>query len=414
MDDQLHVFWDDRFVGRLTLDEQGLTFQYDESWLSSEGAAPISAKLPLQKESFPDTFSRCFFANLLPEGNVRPMIARQLGVSEGNDFALLKALGGDCAGALSLWPEQKPAPRPVRYEPVSSDQLDAMIDEMAFAPLITAGKDLRLSLAGAQQKIPLMMENDRFFLPYGSAPSTHIVKPDIAAFPGSSINEAFCMDLAQILGIPTPKTRLWRGRHTALIVDRYDRKRSDNGPWTRIHQEDFCQALGVPHSKKYEADGGPGLQKAFALLGSDSTQPIPDKTTLLRATIFNVCIGNMDAHAKNFSMLIEAKSYRLAPLYDLISTRVYGSLSPKLAMRIGGQARSEWLTKAHWQKLSQEAGIAPKVVMETVQDIAERLPDLCPKVRARFEPRGDENSLLDKLTNHIAVTCKGLLSRLTS
>lgn len=414
MDETLYVFWSDAFIGRLTENPQGLAFQYDAGWLSSEKASPISAQLPLQRDPFSNIVSRCFFANLLPEGNIRPMIARQLGISEGNDFAFLKALGGDCAGAISLWPDVEPTPRSMSYEPITAEQLDARIDEMAVTPLLTAAKDVRLSLAGAQQKIALMVEGDRFFLPHGSAPSTHIVKPDIAQFQGSSINEAFCMSLAQRLDLPAPQTRLWRGRHTALIIDRYDRNHSADGQWTRIHQEDFCQALGYDHNKKYEGDGGPDFQKAFDLLDSSSTQPIPDKTIFLRAAVFNVCIGNMDAHAKNFSMLIQEKSYRLAPLYDLISTRVYESLSAKLAMRIGGQARPEWLTRAHWEKLAEEAGISSQIVLETVRDIAERLPDLSAQSRAQFEPRGIETDLLNKLLNHIDSTCKGLLKRLSA
>ena len=391
MIETLHVYWNHDGIGQLNSVDGEFQFQYSTEWLTSEKAAPISAQLPLQDHSFPDKSSRCFFANLLPEGNIRTMIARRLGISEDNDFAFLKALGGDCAGALSLWPDPLPDPRPAGYTPLSLVELDAMIEKMETSPLMVSGEDLRLSLAGAQQKIPLMLDGERLFIPHGSAASSHIFKPDTPAFPGSAINEGFCMALAKRVGMPVPESRLWSSpTHRALLIERYDRRRSEDGRWLRLHQEDLCQALGYPHSRKYEGDGGPAILQIIELLRNHSSRPLEDIEHFLRAVVFNACIGNMDAHAKNFSMLISRGAYRLAPFYDLLSTRVYGFLSPKLAMRIGGQIRPEWLTRPHWEKLAREAAVAPKAVFEIVQDVAAKLPaqgrDLR-KVSSRARPK---------------------------
>jgi len=410
----LHVFWNTFRVGQLERTETDqLTFRYDASWLTAQPATPLSAQLPLQEAPFTDSVCRYFFGNLLPESIARTQIARRLGISESNDFGLLKAIGGDCAGALSLWPDPEPTVRPAAYEAVSHAQMDQWLDAMPVTPLISAGEDLRISLAGAQQKIALMQEKGQFFLPRGSAASSHIFKPDIPAFPHSAINEAFCMRLAAAVDLRVPKVTLWRSaKHVALVVDRYDRRQNAQGHWERIHQEDFCQALGVPYSRKYEGDGGPGFAALFQLLDRLSTQPIVDKTALLSAVIFNVCIGNMDAHAKNFSMLIEPNRYRLAPFYDLFSTRVYGSLSPKLAMRIGGQARSEWISRERWTKLAKDAGIGPKAIFERIEELTKNIPVACTSVRQSLDPTDAENALLDKLIRHITSMCSLIPQRL--
>ncbi|MFA6093234.1 MAG: type II toxin-antitoxin system HipA family toxin [Elusimicrobiota bacterium] len=407
MSEALNVYWGHRLAGRLWIGEKSiLRFQYDPNWLSTPGAIPLSLRLPLQQEPSEPGHARGFFANLLPEADVRARIARELGVSESNDFKLLEELGGDCAGALSLLPEGASPETAGEYQLISPKELDRMIEGMPQRPLLRAQEGLRLSLAGAQEKIPVYLKDDRIYLPRGSNASSHILKPAIARFPNTVENEAFCMMLAAESGLRVPKVSIRKGRNCAYLIERYDRKTTPDGKLARIHQEDFCQALGVDYGRKYEGEGGPGLKDCFALLDKHSSEPILDKRDLLRATVFNHLIGNCDAHAKNFSLLFEGGSIRLAPFYDLISTRVYGTLSTKYAMRIGGQLRGEWVAKEHWLKLAEEAEVGTKAVLSICEEIGENLPAAADRLAARFLPQYGGEKVLLPLIKHIKTMSK--------
>lgn len=410
MTETLSVYWGTKLAGQLRYGEKAsLEFQYDSGWLAFEEAIPISIRLPLRTESFDNEACRIFFANLLPEGNTRALIARKLGVSEGNDFKLLEALGGECAGALAILPEGGAAQTKGRYEPISHEELDAMIEQMPQNPLLVAREDLRLSLAGAQQKMPVYFDGGKFFLPHGASPSSHILKPAISGFPGIVENEAFCMELARQAGIPVPVSTVIKGKHPFYLIERYDRRKDAEGELLRVHQEDFCQALGVGYGRKYEADGGPGLKACFGLVTDHGTQPVVDKMTMLRWVIFNYLIGNCDAHAKNLSMLITRDDYRLSPLYDLLSTRAYGSLSPKFAMRIGGQHRGDWVHKEHWQKLANEAGVGAKAVFDLCAEMGETVPKLAQPAAAAFAAEHGERETLDKIAKNVAAASKKMM-----
>jgi serine/threonine-protein kinase HipA len=412
MSDALSVYWGQRLAGRLWRDEKSsLRFQYDPSWLSTPGVGPISLRLPLQKEPFDPDHARPFFANLLPEADVRARIARGLGISESNDFKLLEELGGDCAGALSLLPEGVPPETTGDYQPISSEELDRMIEGIPQRPLLTPQEGSRLSLAGAQEKIPVYLKDGQIYLPRGSNASSHILKPEIKRLQNTVENEAFCMMLAAASNLPVPKTSIREGRQHAYLIERYDRRLA-NGKLTRIHQEDFCQALGVDYGRKYEAEGGPGLKACFALLDKHSSEPILDKRNLLKAVVFNYLIGNCDAHAKNFSLLLDDGSVRLAPFYDLISTKVYGALSPKFAMRIGGQLRGEWVAKEHWLKLADEASVGAKAVLTICEELGETVPAAANKLTAEFLPKYGGEEIIRTLIKHIETMSKNMLERL--
>lgn len=385
MADTLNVFWNARLVGRLWLDDKReFSFQYDDAWLSNPDSSPLSLRLPLRPEPFDPDTTRFFFANLLPEADVRAHIARKLGVSEKNDFKLLEELGGDCAGAISLLPEGRSPSAGGGYDPLSYDELDKLIDEMERRPLLTARDGLRLSLAGAQEKLPVYLKDGKLFLPRGANPSSHILKPEIARFEATVENEAFVMMLAAECGLPTPKVAIHDGRYRVLLVERYDRAPGAKAIPTRIHQEDFCQALGYGYDQKYETEGGPKLKQCFSILDEHSAEPITDKRSLLRWTVFNCLVGNCDAHAKNLSLLFAGGSVRLAPFYDLLSTRAYPQLSKKLAMRLGGQVRPEWLQKSHWERLADEAGVAPRAVFSICEELSEALPERSQRLADRF------------------------------
>ena len=412
MPETLNVYWGTRLAGRLWLDEKSnLFFQYDSGWLSAPGASSLSLHLPLQKEPFAPDYARPFFANLLPEADVRTRIARGLGVSESNDFKLLEELGGDCAGALSLLPEGTSPDTDGNYELISPKELDRMIEEMPQRPLLTAKEGARLSLAGAQEKIPVYVNDGKIFMPRGSHPSSHILKPAITRFKNTVENEAFCMMLAAEAGLPVPKVTIREGRQPAYLIERYARRLVD-GKLTRIHQEDFCQALGVNYGRKYEAEGGPGLKACFALLDKHTSEPIVDKRNMLRVVVFNYLIGNCDAHAKNYSLILENGMVRLAPFYDLLSTRVYGSLNKKLAMRIGGQWRGEWVSKENWIKLADEANVGEKAVFSICQELGETVPVAADKLSKDFLPKYGGDEIIGEIMKFIGHMSKSMLERL--
>jgi len=412
MNKLLNVYWAQQKVGRLWLtDKRVFIFQYDSDWVSSPEALPISLRLPLQTEPFETDVSKPFFINLLPEANIRDMIAKKIGVSKTNDFKLLEELGGECAGALSLLPDGLSPDKDGSYEELSEEDLDQMIEEMPQKPLIAAKEGLRLSLAGAQHKVPVYMKDGSIFLPRGALSSSHILKPAIPNFKDTVENEAFCMMLARECALPVPKVDIREGKNRALLVERYDRTLVADSP-IRLHQEDFCQALGYSYDQKYESDGGPGLKECFTLLEERSSQPIIDKRDLLRWVVFNYLIGNCDSHAKNVSVLITRDGIRLAPFYDLMSTVVYPDLAKKLAMKVGGEDRPDWIMKRHWERLAEEADVGVKAVLGICNDLGEALPTAVKKLEKTFVSKFAAKESIRKIAKRIEVTTKLLGERL--
>jgi len=370
----LNVYWNSRRVGELTQDGARLSFRYDDSYRSLRSALPLSRHLPFRGVLFDDSATRAFFANLLPEGDVRRQVARQLGVSVDNIFALLEGIGGDCAGAVSILPPSD-IPDPFgRYRPISSEALALELATLPTHPFFAGEEGVRLSLAGAQNKLPLYAENGEFFVPEGNRASSHILKTAIPQLENTVVNEAFCMNLAQRLRIPVLLVQVVEisGRQI-YMVERYDRKQVAPGEIERLHQEDFCQALGVIPEMKYEQEGGPGFVECFRLVEDWSDEPILDILNLLNWVLFNFLIGNADSHAKNLSFLYAGGTIRLAPFYDLLSTAVYERLNNKFAMKLGGQKDPRYLTTTHLSRFAAEAGIG-------LRTIKAQLLELCGKV----------------------------------
>ena len=362
MTDTLTVWWGHDIVGALRIDRHGDTsFRYAETWLAKPDAGAISLSLPLCAEPFSRRESRPFFEGLLPEESQRAAIARALGLSTGNEFRLLEALGGEVAGALSLWPkgEQPPAeaPSPQSANPLDDDALIDILNRLPTRPMLAGETGLRLSLAGAQTKLPVVVDEGQIALPAPGQASTHILKPPIEHFEGTTENEAFAMRLARQVGLSVAEVdyRCVRGR-AFLLVERYDRI-AGNSHVKRLHQEDFCQALGFPSSRKYAADGGPVLRDCFGLLRASATRPAREVLKLFDAAIFNLIIGNADAHAKNYSLLYRDDALEMAPLYDLLATIAYPDLSPKLAMKIAGRATLDELKATDWGRFAKQSGL---------------------------------------------------------
>ena len=366
----LDVFLQRKLVGHLHLDERRrFVFQYDPRWLSDPAAIPVSISLPLRPEIYDNDMARPFFSNLLPEGEVKRIIARKFGISEQNDYALLENIGGECAGAVSiLVPGQTPEDGK-EYQALTEEALDKIITQLPRRPLLAGEEGIRLSLAGAQNKLPVCIDQKgTISVPLNGSPSTHILKSSARGFDGIVENEAFCMALAERVGIPVPKTSIRRNRHVLLFVDRYDRRKQGNRI-IRLHQEDVCQALGILPDQKYEAEGGPTLKSCADLLKRVSIRPAADLADLLRWTVFNVVIGNADAHAKNISILYTEGGPRLAPFYDLVSTRVYPEINDKYAMRIGGEKRPGKIFDRHWERFAYDLSMKWSYVSRIRRDL---------------------------------------------
>jgi serine/threonine-protein kinase HipA len=371
----LSVWWDESIAGTLRIDEYGeMAFQYSEAWLADSMRPPLSVSLPKRAEPFKRRECRPFFGGLLPEEGQLEAVARNLGISKANEFRLLEALGGDVAGALTLWPEgdRLPTPAsPIRPAPLSDEQITELLDLLPKRPLLAGQEGLRLSLAGAQAKLPVVLVDGQIALPAPGQPTTHILKPPIPQFPATTENEALMMRLASALRLPvaTVQARSAIGK-LYLLIDRYDRH-SEGGVVRRLHQEDFCQALGLPPDRKYQAEGGPAFRDCFDLLRRAATVPAGEVLKLLDAALFNAIIGNADAHGKNFSLLYQPAAVVLAPLYDLVCTAAYQDLSPQFAMKIGKCATLEQIGTGAWSTFANETGLGAPYVRRRARELAE-------------------------------------------
>jgi len=365
-------------VGILALIDGRLSFRYAQDWLSRPGAVTLSRSLPLQAEPFDDRHTRPFFAGLLPEGQLRRLIAQQFRVSSQNDFALLDHIGGECAGAVTLLEPGQPLSSPGQGDEVQwlcDEEIVAILDELPHRPML-AGKDgLRLSLAGAQDKLPVVSDGTRIGLPRNGTPSSHILKPAIRSLADTVINEGFCLALAEAMQLKPARSQLHSvlGR-PFLLVERYDRAVDAQGQRQRLHQEDFCQALGVVPEMKYQNEGGPDLAQCFDLVRRVTRPSAPQVLRLLDFVIFNALIGNHDAHAKNFSLLYAAQSAVLAPLYDVLSTAVYPTLTSRMAMKIGSKYKFSEVQAQHWEQFAEAVGLSKAQARKRILALAKSMP----------------------------------------
>ena len=375
-----------REVGRVVQDRRGrLAFAYVESWRAAGGAYPLSLSMPLAAAEHGNRPVEAFLWGLLPDNEaVLDRWARRFQVSARNPFALLSHVGEDCAGAVQFV-------RPERVEPVTSEE-PSPVEWLSDADVAERLRLLRadhaawraprdtgqFSLAGAQPKTALFYEEGRWGVPSGRIPTTHILKPPTGEFDGHAENEHLCMRLAARLGLIVARSKVqWFGDEVAIVVERYDRERTDAG-LTRVHQEDLCQALAILPTRKYENEGGPNGRAAVELLRNSSARPQEDVDRFVDALAFNWLIAGIDAHAKNYSLLIGAEgTTRLAPLYDIASILPYDFdvQRVRLAMKIGGVYRLRDIGPHQWRRTAAELRLNPEHLLERIRDMAERLPD---------------------------------------
>ena len=407
--DTLNVWSGRRLAGRLRRNSFGrMSFRYDPGWLEGGGFA-LSQTLPLGAEEFTGEkgVAHKFFANLLPEGGFREHITRDLKISN-TDFNLLRAIGGECAGALSFLPPEAEPCAEQSYHPISDKELADLVFTRGQMYLWAKQRKSRFSLAGAQDKFPVLAREGKYLLPQGESPSSHILKFEVAGYRNVPAYETFAMLLARAVGLPTVDIRLHSINKTRYtVMERYDRFRNGDGEILRAHQEDFCQALGYGHERKYQEDGGPSFAQCFRMLRDVSSDPDTDLSLLLRWQIFNVLAGNSDGHAKNLSLLYKKDGEaRLAPFYDLVCTRAIERIDHHLALSVGNERNPGVIIKRHWEDMAKKCDIRPQHLFDLVDETAARLLENLALTRAFFEEQFGECRALQRIEQVVIKQCR--------
>ncbi|MFC7047934.1 type II toxin-antitoxin system HipA family toxin [Emcibacter nanhaiensis] len=383
-------------VGTYTRASTGATsFRYDEDWLVSKRAFPISLSLPLSDRIWSGDSIASVFDGLLPDDQaVREAIAAREGADSAGTFDLLTAIGRDCVGALRFVPEGEDPGEPTKmtYRPISDAEISRRLASLARAPLGMAAhrdngeEDFRISIAGMQEKTAFLYAEDRWQLPLGATPTSHIFKPAMregpngADFSDSPWNEWFCLKLCEGFGLASAGAEVQHfNNKPVIIVKRFDRRWQD-GVLYRLPQEDLCQALGVSPARKYESDGGPGILSILEFL-NQAASPRADRLTFFKAQIVFWLLAAIDGHAKNFSIFLTPGGFRLTPMYDVMSAAPYPELTPqkiKLAMAIGDNRhyRVHEIVPRHFYQMGKTAGFAKVDVDEMFDAVGQTFTEV--------------------------------------
>ncbi|OFZ70032.1 MAG: hypothetical protein A2Z01_04390 [Betaproteobacteria bacterium RBG_16_58_11] len=408
--DTLNLWHEQRRVGQLWRNSAGaIGFRYDPEWIAG-GCLAVSRSLPLAAREFvpEEGTAQRWFANLLPEGAVREHIVRDLKLPN-TDFDLLRAIGGECAGALStLSLDQQPSGQRHYRALMEKDLADLVARRGQIYAAWPTDERPRLSLAGAQDKCPVLVRDDHYFLPQLEAPSSHILKFELADYRHLPAYETFTTQLAAAIGLPVVDIALRTvGRTRYAQIARYDRVWDERGEVQRLHQEDFCQALGYGHEKKYQEHGGPSFAQCYRLVQEASSEPAIDVQHLLRWQIFNVLAGNSDGHAKNLSLLhLPDDATRLAPFYDLVCTRAIERIDYHLAFDVGGERNPSVITSAHWEALAKACDVRPQFLGNLVRETAAALQERLGPVREAFEARYGAYPALQRIEKVVTTQCR--------
>lgn len=422
--DRLIVLASSQIMGEVRRDARNrLTFVYDDAWRNSAGGYPLSLSMPLAAAIHEHARIEHWLWGLLPDNEaVLARWGQRFQVSPRNVFALLAAVGEDCAGAVQFV-------RPDRLDVVLNSGMDAIEwlterdvaerlrllrrDQSAWRMASDAGQ---FSLAGAQPKTALFCDAGRWGVPSGRAPTTHILKPPLGDFEGHAENEHFCLTLARTLGLPAARSQVLRFEdELAIVVERYDRVRAA-GQALRLHQEDMCQALAVAPTKKYQNEGGPNPSAITDIIRAHSTKPQEDVWTFVKSLMLNWLIAGTDAHAKNYAMLIAAGGQaRLAPLYDVASALPYDFDFKKLrmAMKIGGVYPLSNIGPRQWTKFAAEVRAPAKEVIDQCLALTERLPEAASAAADKVRAEGLDHLIIVRLADlwtKRAAHCRGLIS----
>jgi len=385
----LNVFLNGRLVGVLRRQSTGaVDFQYAREWLDWHSTFPVSLSLPLREDRYIGAPVINVFDNLLPDNEaIRKRVAERVGAAGTDAYSLLAVLGHDCVGALQFLPDGIDPGNAGSSDgkPVSKKDIAETIANLAAAPLgLGEDEDFRISIAGAQEKTALLRKDGRWFKPIGTAATTHILKPQIGRLPNgidlsnSVENEYLCLKLLEAFGVPAAKTEIADfGERRTLIVERFDRLWARDSRLLRLPQEDMCQALSVPPTRKYQSEGGPGMPEIIELLkGSD--RPEEDIAVFLRACIIFWLIGATDGHAKNFSIFLSPGGrFRMTPLYDVLTAQPSldaGQIPRKkfkLAMSVGKSRHYSIheIVPRHFMQIADVAGVGTPLIRKILEDI---------------------------------------------
>ena len=385
----LDVYLHHRRIGTLAARGRGVRFTYAADALDDDGTPPLSLALPKQEAPFPDSRAGPYFRNLLPEQAFRRLVAAAAGTTPENSLDLLGAIGGECPGAVSLWPQGVHVPRTARYQDLDPSDLIALFSPHQPPPLPTAVARGRLSLPGVQEKVALLRRaHARWALPVNGAVTSHILKQAAESLPGLFENELLAMTLARGAGLEAAHCEPVAPERRVLSVERFDRVKADarGGRLRKLHQEDLCQVLGTEPDRKYESDGGPGFKACAAALRRHSALPALDLERLVRWAGFNYTIGNEDAHAKNLALLHRDDGLCLAPHYDLVSTEIYRGLERRMAMKIGGATDIRNVQGNDWERFARALAVEWPLVrvwlLETMDAVRAALPSTLARSRA--------------------------------
>ena len=390
----MKVYLGNEHCATLERGERGLELRYEAAYLARSGAFGLSRRLPL-KEGVADTREAVkWFEGLLPEGGRRAEIAKQLGIHSLSTWSMLRKIGNECAGAVSVWDEDDGPAGPPATEEADEADLERALRTLETSPLGRRDRAARLSIAGAQPKLAMVQgEGGTWRWPLNGYPSTHILKPEQEKLPGLVHNEHTCMTLARRAGVRTAETRIEKiGEIECLVITRFDRTKGGE----RIHQEDLCQMMG--REQKYQKDRGPSLRDYFAQEGIDPK-------ALWEQVMYAYLIGDEDKHGKNFSVqYAEGGQVRLAPLYDSVCTLAFPQLDREMAWKIGNTYRNAEVTKKGIEVEARKCGLDPKEALDQLHDLAERVRD----ARAEMEKEGWNMEFLDgaKLNDRIERACE--------
>ena len=398
-----------QFVGTLdTADRRSLRFTYDPTYAVSPTSTPLSVSMPLRVSPYLHATIHPYLWGLLPDNDrVIERWASEFGCSSTNVAGLLRGVGGDVAGAAQyVAPEEPPEESlPGEVEWLRDDDVAQFIrdlrrDTTTWRPHAEG----RWSLAGAQAKIALLYDKvtDRWGIPSGKTPTTHIVKPAIGGLNDFDINEHLCLAAARRAGLITASTSIRTfGGERALVVERYDRIVDSSGAVTRVHQEDLCQALSVHPDRKYEVDGGPGAEQLGRLIRDVAGDG--DAMRFFDAVVYNWLVLATDGHAKNYSLLLSGHQVRFAPLYDVASALPHldHPRKARMAQKIGGEHRPTFVHRRHWERLARPLGIRSDDVHARIITLAARLPDALADAATESRFTVDEQRIADTIRDQI-------------
>lgn len=391
-------------------------FRYDPAWLSLSGAFPISTTMPLREDAYGWEILAPWLLNLLPEdSDTIRTIARIVDVPHTDVLGLLERVGRDTSGAVSFAERGSTEPNVLPVD--SAGDLEKIIDELPRKPFLAGDEGVSMSLAGVQTKLSVrMMPDGRIGIPVDGAASSHILKPDSKNLWGSVFNEAFCMTLAQRVGVPAPAVTTGKaGGRDYLLVARYDRSQ-EGAALRRLHQEDFCQALGLPPSAKYQHSQFRGPKGSFAKM-VDRLREVGAGGEVLRiwdAMVFNVLCCNTDAHMKNYSILITGGGIELAPIYDVMCAAVWDGITKNLALDVADKRVGDYIERRHWEREAQKCGLRPAAAISRVKTLAEKMLKETKLAKEQIEamPAGG-HALLDDVERAVVRRCETILSGLT-